>query len=392
MKTRKRLRIRVKRSVFVLAFALVLVAGLMFAGGCGAKKPKIDSLDPEGGPIGTQVVINGSDFGKTQGDGTVSFGDKDADVVAWTDTEVTVKVPEGLAAAPQGVSVLTDQGESDQVDFTVEQGAPPEPDRKESEVESTTPAEAMLEFMKKKGIDTGGWIFSVVQVSEKDLNWKIDKASKTGQQAMFFLLHKENGVWVVKDEGAALTKDEIKAKGAPEDLYEKPAPETQAQAFLDYLKARGIDPAGYSMTIWRTSSIDPNWEIGLVKKAGNPDQQLVLHKENGNWVAKGMGAYTYDELVALGVPKDIAHSETEAQVIGAFIQQKEQGTDTSGWNLSVTKISKADPDWEIVTGTNAQAGTMYFLLHWENGNWVVKSYGGDMIKPNTVPGQPSDLP
>jgi hypothetical protein len=392
MKTRKRLRVRVKRSIFVLAFALVLVAGMTLAGGCGAKKPVIDSLDPQQGPVGTQVVINGSGFGKTQGEGTVTFGDKGADVVAWTDTKVTVKVPLELAAAPQGVTVLTEQGESNQVDFTVEEGAPPAPDRKEGEVESNTPAQTMLDYMKKNNIDTGGWIFSVVQVSEKDPDWKIDKASKSGQQSMYFLLYKDNGVWVVKDEGSALNRDEIKAKGAPSDLYEKPAPETQAQAFLDYLKARGIDPAGYSMTIWRDSIIDSNWEIGLVKKAGSPDQQLVLHKENGNWVAKGMGAYTYDELVAMGVPKDIAHPETEAQVIGAFIQQKEQGTDTSAWNLSVTKISKVDPDWEIVTGTNAQAGTMYFLLHWENGTWVVKSYGGDPIKPNSVPGQPSDLP
>ena len=383
-----------------LLVACFLVLALIFAmgAGCGKKKgPSITSIAPDTGPAGTEVKITGESFGTTQGNGVVHIGSGIAAVVAWSDTKLTVKVPTGLEAATQGLTVLTDAGESNEIEFTVTAGQANQPERQEGEVEHVSAVQAMVTFEQQKGVSTEGMTFSVVQISNSDPNWKIDEATKTGSPPIYFLLHNENGNWVVKDDGTALTKAELQAKGAPSDLYGEPSPATQAQAFQDYLKKQGIDPTGMSVTITRVSKSDPTWQEGIANKAGVQDlmaSKVIFHKVGGNWTVVAMGTnFTDADLTKLGVPRDLIYTPTEAQTISTFIQSgnAEPGVTPTGWGLSVYKVSRIDPDWEVVKGVQTGvAGVDYFVLHWENGQWVVKDDGGQVVA-GSIPGMPGDI-
>ena len=385
---------RSKRFALFVVLSSMLVLVLALGAGCGKKGPSITSIAPDTGPAGTTVKITGENLGATQGNGVVHVGTGVADVVAWSNLKITVKIPSGLAAAAQGISVLTDVGESNQVDFTVTGGVAKLPERKEGEVEHITPVQAMVTYEQKKGVSTEGMTFSVVQISDKDPNWKIDMASKAGAQPIYFLLHYENGNWVVKDDGKALSTAELQAKGAPSDLYGTPQQTTQAQAFLDYLKKEGVDSTGMTVAITRDSKTDTNWEEGVAHKAGQQDAMVIFHKVSGNWTVVGMGAgFTDADLKALGVPADLIHTPTEAQAIAKFIDSgnAEPGVTSTGWSLSVYKVSRIDPDWEVIKGVQTgEAGVDYFVLHWENGQWVVKDDGGE-IAAGSIPGMPSDI-
>ena len=387
--------------VFVLACLLVLAAVLAFASGCGKKEqpaggePTVSFITPDTGPAGTQLTVVGEKFGAAQGDGAVQVGKELATVVSWSDVEIAAKVSADLAVAEYGVMVITDAGESKEVPFTVTKSSAP--DRKGGDIEHVTPIQAMTDYEAKKGVSTEGMTFSVVKESTADPKWKIDKASKPGFGAIFFLLHEENGNWVVKDDGSQLTPQELQAEGAPSDLWNTPQTETQAEAVWSYMRAQGVDPAAYSISVTRTSTIDPNWEMGLAQKPGAQSQQIVFHKENGNWVVKGMSpGYTSDQLAQMGVPRDLIHTATEAQAISSWMTagNAPPGVTAAGWQLQVVKVSRIDPDWEIVKGVQAPgAGTMFFVLHWENNQWVVKDDGGTQTSQDlNTPGMPTDLP
>jgi RHS repeat-associated protein len=55
--------------------------------------PLITSVSPSSGPVGTQVQINGSGFGTTQGGSSVGFYGGSAPIVSWSDSQVVVTVP-----------------------------------------------------------------------------------------------------------------------------------------------------------------------------------------------------------------------------------------------------------------------------------------------------------
>ena len=81
--------------------------------------PKIDSLDPTTGIVGTQVTVNGSAFGDTRDGSYVSFGSGQVtDYTSWSDTRVVFNAPQGaFGVAP--VTVTTLGGTSNAVDFSV---------------------------------------------------------------------------------------------------------------------------------------------------------------------------------------------------------------------------------------------------------------------------------
>jgi RHS repeat-associated protein len=56
-------------------------------------KPFITGLVPSSGPVGTQVLINGSGFGSTQGGSTINITGGNASVVSWSDTQILATVP-----------------------------------------------------------------------------------------------------------------------------------------------------------------------------------------------------------------------------------------------------------------------------------------------------------
>lgn len=303
-----------RKTAAVVCIFLVLVLGLSLAAGCGEKeptgKPELSTAEPTQGPPGTEIKIIGANLGSSQGTSVVHVGDQVAEVTAWADTLVTAKVPDGLAAAVQGITVLTAQGESNEIEFTVTSKAPA-PDRKEGQVEHPTPVSAMLDFMRKKGINTSGWSFSVVKVSTADPNWKIDQATQAGKPTMFFLLKKVNNSWTVIDEGSALTPQELQGDGAPSDLWIQvpppapPVPQNQLQVVTEYMQAKGVDMTGVTVGLVKTSKSDPSWE--LFQAVFPPERQMlnyyiVLHLENNQWTVKN-----YDTNIdnTPGMPADL---------------------------------------------------------------------------------------
>jgi hypothetical protein len=80
--------------------------------------PNILSLTPASGPVGTTVTIGGNGFGTSQGFGGVTFNGTSATVTNWSDTSISVTVPQGAATGNVVVtasSLLTSAG----VPFTV---------------------------------------------------------------------------------------------------------------------------------------------------------------------------------------------------------------------------------------------------------------------------------
>jgi RHS repeat-associated protein len=79
--------------------------------------PSISSLSPTSAVVGASVTINGSNFGATQGSGSVSFNGFAATVTSWSATSIVATVPNG---ATTGNVVVTANGlNSNGVSFTV---------------------------------------------------------------------------------------------------------------------------------------------------------------------------------------------------------------------------------------------------------------------------------
>jgi hypothetical protein len=290
-------------SAVLLTILLVAVMVVGAVGGCGSKasKPEITNLDPSSGLAGTQVNIVGTNLGDSQGNSVVHVGVKVADVVSWSNVLVTAKIPVGLDGTMQPVSILTGGGESNELSLQVlKKDLPPQPD---NQIESVTPIAAMQAYQKKKGVSTVGWTFSVVKLSAKDPNWKIDQGGKAGGAQTYFLLHnvptaKINPNWTVIDAAASFTPQKLAADGAPADLQMQlpppvpPQPQPKTQVILDYLKSKGIDTSAVAITLVNESKIDPTWELfnaDWPAEAQIPDALVVLHQESGQWVVKNYG-------------------------------------------------------------------------------------------------------
>jgi hypothetical protein len=71
----------------------------------GVPTPVISNITPSLGPTGTQVTIQGSNFGSTQGSGFVTFNGATATSIAsWTSSQIVASVP---SAAPSGTGPVT---------------------------------------------------------------------------------------------------------------------------------------------------------------------------------------------------------------------------------------------------------------------------------------------
>lgn len=90
-----------------------------------ASGPIVADINPIAGTAGTEVSIEGENFGGSQGNGQVFFGSVSAKVVSWSDNLVRVIAPKGLTGAVT-VMVGTDQGFSSG-DATFSYGKPQPP-------------------------------------------------------------------------------------------------------------------------------------------------------------------------------------------------------------------------------------------------------------------------
>ena len=90
----------------LLAWGGLAAPGALAAGGSG---PAMTALEPDEGPVGTEVVIRGENFGPSigslQGTSGVSFGGVWASPSAWSEGEVRVEVPAGALSGPVVVTV-----------------------------------------------------------------------------------------------------------------------------------------------------------------------------------------------------------------------------------------------------------------------------------------------
>jgi hypothetical protein len=97
--------------------ALLNVAYNRFLGG-GGGAPRIDSVTPASGAMGTEVTVNGSNFGDSRGSSYVSFESAQATQYnEWTDTSIRCLVPAGALSG--WLRVVTDGGTSNGVNFVV---------------------------------------------------------------------------------------------------------------------------------------------------------------------------------------------------------------------------------------------------------------------------------
>lgn len=108
----------VRAAACLLAATALGLAALMLGGGVAvAAAPHIDSMIPTLGPVGTPVVINGTNFG-TAATGVVTFNGVPAIPLNWTDTRIVTQVPQGATTGPVMVTTLAG-GPSNAVNFTV---------------------------------------------------------------------------------------------------------------------------------------------------------------------------------------------------------------------------------------------------------------------------------
>lgn len=67
--------------------------------------PSIDNIDPLTGGVGDSINITGSGFGDTQAGSVVSLNGKQMEIVFWSDSSITVRIPEGAVSGSIRVTV-----------------------------------------------------------------------------------------------------------------------------------------------------------------------------------------------------------------------------------------------------------------------------------------------
>ena len=117
-------RRRMRRRLSGVAWGALLLAVGAAEGAPQGGGPAIQTVSPEEGPAGTEVVIRGEDFGlaigSMQGTSGVSFGGVWASPEFWSEGEIRVEVPAGAESGP--VAVTVGGVASDGVEFTVTAG------------------------------------------------------------------------------------------------------------------------------------------------------------------------------------------------------------------------------------------------------------------------------
>ena len=99
----------------IAGFAIQLVALLTFTIGALAQSPVVSSISPTSGVVGTQVTINGSGFGATQGSSHVGFNSWTGTVVSWSSTQIVATVPSHATTGPVTVTVGGTASNADQI-------------------------------------------------------------------------------------------------------------------------------------------------------------------------------------------------------------------------------------------------------------------------------------
>jgi hypothetical protein len=84
-----------------------------------APGPAITSVSATTGSIGSQVMINGSNFGASQGSSVVLLNGTPVTINSWSTTSIGITIPVGATSGPLVVSVAPIMNDSNPVTFTV---------------------------------------------------------------------------------------------------------------------------------------------------------------------------------------------------------------------------------------------------------------------------------
>src|SRR5437016_6870247 len=100
-----------------LAIPVFLLTHISVAALAQNPAPQINAVSPTTARAGDQIVINGSNFGSSQGNGNVWLGSTYGVVASWSDTQVVANVASG---SKSGVAQILQGGVwSNPVNFTV---------------------------------------------------------------------------------------------------------------------------------------------------------------------------------------------------------------------------------------------------------------------------------
>ena len=84
-----------------------------------APAPVITSVSATSGSIGSQVTINGANFGVSQGNSTVLLNAAPVTINTWSASSINITIPTGATSGPLVVSVAPSMNDSNPVIFTV---------------------------------------------------------------------------------------------------------------------------------------------------------------------------------------------------------------------------------------------------------------------------------
>ena len=105
--------IQVRKSSLILLLLLSFIIGIH----ASASAVEITRLVPKKGPVGTEVTIEGTGFGASQGSSIVTFNRQVAIPRSWSDTQIVVQVPQQATTGP--VIVTVNGVSSNGITFTV---------------------------------------------------------------------------------------------------------------------------------------------------------------------------------------------------------------------------------------------------------------------------------
>ena len=88
------------------------------AQGASGLAPVIATMSPSAAGVGTNVTINGTYFGTSQGSSTVTFNGVPATVSSWSDVQIVASVPSGATTGPLVVTVNGTNSNTPQFDVT----------------------------------------------------------------------------------------------------------------------------------------------------------------------------------------------------------------------------------------------------------------------------------